>query len=718
MSAPEVSTRVTEQALATATALGLSLVARDGRPLDPARYTAAFSWVTWSEYLDLLDAMAGPGATPADHERLGVAIMDQSVTSPFRGVGVLMGGDVQLFEATYGWVMRSTIKVLRSEVTSLGPRRLRVVMHLDREAAPGQTFFHSALGTMRRLPSVLGMRDAHVEATIGSHEATYLVTLPPSRSFATRLRRAWSVLWDGPAVETAIDYLQLTVADTVTWLHGQTEEKAAEETRWRTLADSLPGLVVLLDADGRVADLHGAASRPAGLAPGRPLLDALAAEDRDAVAEGLKRAAVGEAVAVEARTADGRQAPRWWTWRAARWPYSPGGVVVVGIDVTDRHRAEATLRESERRYLHGQRVEAIGRLASGLAHDLNNVLAAIQGQAELLALQAGDREDVRRAATHVLDAVSRGAVLTRRVLASSRRDPATPVLIELDDMVRELVALLRRVIGENIRLETAFSGEPLLVHIDPSGLEQVVLNLAVNARDAMPGGGTIRLSTARDGAFGAVLTLSDTGTGMTPEVLARASEPFFTTKPVGLGSGLGLATVKAIVAETGGRVEIESAPGRGTTVRVYLPTADAPVPRPPTRPAPAPPDGAGARVFLVEDQDAVRDAIVGMITVLGYRVRAFSSGAAALAAVDEGDVPVLVVTDLVMPGMTGMDLARALRARHPELPLLFVSGFTTEDPANLGGITHGYRFLRKPFRLPELGEALAALVPSARPPAR
>jgi len=394
------------------------------------------------------------------------------------------------------------------------------------------------------------------------------------------------------------------------------------------------------------------------------------------------------------------------------------GTIGVAFDCTERRRLEGQL-------IHGQRMEAMGRLASGVAHDFNNLLAVILGHAELMIARLEERHPLWHHADEVQRAAVRGASLTRQLLAFSRKDVSTPRTLDVGAIMSGTLGMLRRLIGEHIQVVTSVPGEPAGTRADRGSLEQIILNLAVNARDAMPEGGRLEIEVCPvdlDAAYAAAhpdakagrsirLTVRDTGSGMTPEVQARAFEPFFTTKPVGTGSGLGLSTVYGIVRGWGGHVTIESTPGRGTTIRVFLPQVPIVTDESAAKPHPratAAPDARGSEtVLLVEDEETVRQTARQILAARGYRVLEASDGVEALevAAAHPGAVD-LLVTDVVMPNMGGGELARRLVRERPGLRVLFVSGYAADERVREGVADASARFLQKPFTIEALAQAV------------
>ena len=399
--------------------------------------------------------------------------------------------------------------------------------------------------------------------------------------------------------------------------------------------------------------------------------------------------------------------------------------LVIAIDVTARNHTEAALRASQEQLRQSQKMEAVGSLAGGIAHDFNNLLTAILGYCDLALESAHPDDSVSLDVQEIRRAAQRAAELTHQLLAFSRRQMLKPIVFELNMAVEGTEKILRRLISESIGLELSLAHESPLVRADPAQVEQVILNLAVNARDAMPHGGRLVLSTSVSAfAFApqvtggtlppgtyATLSVTDTGTGITPDVQERLFEPFFTTKERGHGTGLGLATVYGIVQQSGGGVEVWSIPGEGSTFTVYFPV----VLRQETVPTPLRLHEASARgegtILLAEDDAAVRAIARTTLERAGYYVLSASDGAAALALANQHAEHIdLLLTDVIMPGMNGRELAERLTARRPGLPVLFVSGYTDNVLADLGIPSADHALLDKPFTPASLTAAVAAIL--------
>jgi signal transduction histidine kinase/CheY-like chemotaxis protein len=357
-------------------------------------------------------------------------------------------------------------------------------------------------------------------------------------------------------------------------------------------------------------------------------------------------------------------------------------------------------RRLQDRLQQAQKLEAVGRLAGGVAHDFNNLLTAIDGYSDLALNQLAAEHPVRGDIEEVRRAAKRAAELTRQLLAFSRRQVLAPRVVDLNVVVGDAGRMLSRLAGEQVQLRLAFDSRPALVRADPGQLEQVVTNLVLNARDAMPSGGTISIATAND-AEQVLLTISDTGAGMTEETRAHAFEPFFTTKEVGKGTGLGLAVVHGIVAQSGGEISVSSRPGLGSSFEIRLPVASEDAAES-TGAEPARVVPGRETVLLVEDESAVREIARRMLELAGYVVVSASSGEEAERLFGTvGDVDVLV-TDLVMPGMSGRELADRLRRGSPGLSVVLMSGYSQDAAALDRLLGEGAAFVEKPFTSSEL----------------
>jgi len=400
-------------------------------------------------------------------------------------------------------------------------------------------------------------------------------------------------------------------------------------------------------------------------------------------------------------------------------------------DITERRRTEEALRKSEEQLRQWQRVEAIGRLAGGVAHDFNNLLMTIKGCSELL-LGAFDRRDPRREEVEeILKAADRATSLTRQLLAFGRRQVLQPQVLDLNAVVLNMDKMLRRLIGEDIQLITSLDPELWSIKVDPGMIEQVVMNLAVNARDAMPSGGKLTIETNNvvhdeeyakrhvsvQAGYYVMLAISDTGCGMDKETQSHLFEPFFTTKETGKGSGLGLSTVYGIIKQSGGNIWAYSEPGLGTTFKIYMPRVDraAKVYRPSQKTKEAGAPGGTETILLVEDEESVRSMVSKILTNKGYTVLEARQGNEAMDICEryEGSIH-LMVTDVIMPQMSGRELAGRLSALRPEMRVLYMSGYPDNTIVHHGVLEPGTAFLQKPFTINALELKVREVLDAAR----
>ncbi|HRZ22673.1 MAG TPA: ATP-binding protein [Candidatus Contendobacter sp.] len=522
------------------------------------------------------------------------------------------------------------------------------------------------------------------------------------------------------------------------------------EARLRAMAQAIPDLVFVVDEEGRYREIL-AAGRGRITIGNTPIRGKLLSEIHtphmaNFFLDIIHRALQAQQIQVaeyELTTASGR---RWFESRTVpldirfaetspvttihpqgdlfgppdlrRFTAKSAAIVIVR-DITRRKHAEAQLRQA-------QKMQAIGQLTGGIAHDFNNLLAVILGNLELLNEELATQPELHDLAQQALHAVERGAQLTQRLLAFSRRQPLLAQPTDLNKLVLGMLELMRRTLGANIRIETVLTSDLEQTLVDPAQFENALLNLVINARDAMPQGGRLTLTTAnmlieeeeatpqtevRPGPY-VMLAVSDTGVGMTAESLERAFEPFFTTKETGKGSGLGLSMVYGLVKQSSGHITIHSEPGRGVTVRLYLPRTAVPA-RPvlESRVADTSIQGRGETILVVEDDADVRQFAVNALRGLGYTPLQAADAATALQVLETTPHIALLFTDIVMPGaMDGVKLAAEAQRRYPGLRVLLTSGYTEHAPIGNGELTAAVEVLAKPYRKADLGHKLRMLL--------
>jgi two-component system cell cycle sensor histidine kinase/response regulator CckA len=401
------------------------------------------------------------------------------------------------------------------------------------------------------------------------------------------------------------------------------------------------------------------------------------------------------------------------------------GAIALSQDITERRAAEEALRRSEEQLQQAQKMEAVGQLAGGIAHDFNKLLTGMLSYSDLILHELHQGDPIRADLEQIRHAAQRAAALTRQLLAFSRRQVLQPKIHSLNATIAELDGMLRRLLGADVELVSELVPGLWYVLADPSQLEQVLVNLVVNARDAMPGGGRVVITTTnvmldaaaaerangvRPGAY-VQLSVRDTGIGMDVPTQARIFDPFFTTKETGQGTGLGLSTVYGIVEQSGGHIAVESAPGQGATFIIYLPRHAGPgigvVPTADRRGLP----GGTETLLLVEDEAAVRSSARRLLERHGYTVIEARHGADGLRIVEQGGQKIdLVLTDLVMPEMGGRELVERLRVRHPELKVLFMSGYSQRAVSEDGTMPPATGFMEKPFTVEQLTQRLREIL--------
>ena len=518
------------------------------------------------------------------------------------------------------------------------------------------------------------------------------------------------------------------LADELARLNATLAERVEEKTRerdriWNVSQD----LLVVADLEGVWQTVNPAWTRTLGWSEA-DLLNRTSQwlehpDDGGAMQAEVAKLAHGEAsLKFESRFRHQDGSYRWLSWTGVA---DRDRIYAVARDVTAEKAAADRLKATEEALRQSHKMEAVGQLTGGIAHDFNNLLTGIVGSLDLLQtrLDQGRTENVARYINAAMTSANRAAALTHRLLAFARRQPLIPKPVDANQLIVSLEDLLRRTIGEAIDLEIAAASELWCTLCDPNQLETALLNLAINARDAMPEGGrlTIKTSNARiagiDAAGRALLPgdyiridVTDTGSGMSPEVAARAFDPFFTTKPIGQGTGLGLSMIYGFARQSNGHVSIDSKPGAGTSVRLYLPrhhgeAADERLP--PS--AQDEPRGAGETVLLVEDEPVVRGVIVEMLQDQGYRVLEAVDGPSGLKLLREQRID-LLVTDVGLPGMNGRQLADQARESRPDLKILFITGYAENVAFAKGFLQPGMEMITKPFDLDKLSQRIREMV--------
>jgi len=538
----------------------------------------------------------------------------------------------------------------------------------------------------------------------------------PMQSFDNKLLLDHGrLLWQQCTVRALFDESgQLTEFQAV--IQDITRRKESEEAlrlgeeRLRAILDSMVDGVLVLDQEGRVTLFNPAAERiflrPAAEVLRQPVQNLLAADDWPKYRDYLSRH-LGQnppkIIEVNGVRGDGQPRPIDLAVSEIIRGAAPMWIVIVR-DITERKRLEDQYRQA-------QKMEAVGRLAGGIAHDFNNLMQAILGYSNLLDRRLGPDDPNHETIKNIQRSLDHASSLTRQLLAFSRKQVLKPKLLALNKVVAEMTHLLQRVLGETVQLKLSLAEPVACIRADPGQMEQLILNLAINARDAMPQGGVLSIETSHvvltetrtfssgplaPGSY-ALLTVSDTGCGMTAEVLAHLFEPFYTTKDIGKGTGLGLSNVYGVVKQTGGEITVTTTVGKGTSFHIYLPRFEG---RPGEEESThlKPSGGGHETVLLVEDEELVRSMFVEVLKSAGYDVLEATQGSEALALAERFPEPIdLLVTDVTMPGFSGVELARRLGATRPDMRVLFVSGYTGQEAEQWGKLDRPVQFLQKPF---------------------
>ena len=531
--------------------------------------------------------------------------------------------------------------------------------------------------------------------------------------------------------------IRITAEDALNRVNAELERRVADRTaqlettleRYRFLADAMPQIVWTATPDGRRDYFNRRASVYTGLAD--PVRDWPSAYHPDDLAAVLLRwqqcLRTGEEYEMEVRLRSTKGEYRWHLSRAVPMRDSSGEIthwVGTSTDIDDRKRLQEQL-------LQAQKMEAIGRLAGGVAHDFNNMLTVISGFDDMLIDELEDRPELKDYAVEVRNAAERAGELTRQLLAFSRKQFTNPGILNLNEVVARTEKMLRRLIGEDVELAISLAPELDRVKADAGQIEQILMNLAVNARDAMPAGGKLTIETCNirlDQGYSerhvemepgdyVQLAVTDTGIGMDSETLSRLFEPFFTTKPQGAGTGLGLSIVYGIVRQSGGHILVYTEPGKGASFKIYLPRTNDEIAAPAALEATAARAVAAATILVVEDEPGLLKLTTRMLQHYGYRVLAAMSAEEALRIMqaNAGGID-LLLSDVVMPGAGGPDLARQLREIQSDLKVVFMSGYAETGMFRHGLLEAGADFIQKPFSAVALTNKIREILRSGPPP--
>jgi PAS domain S-box-containing protein len=529
-------------------------------------------------------------------------------------------------------------------------------------------------------------------------------------------------------LKTSLKRLPSAVLNALQKTKTEEEKRKAEaalhrtEELYRLIAENTTDLVCMIDTNGNYVFVSPSYKEVLGYNPedllGRSCYSLIHPDDRDWAKKRCSQSlAERKPVRLELRFKHSEG-----SWRVfeivGNWIYNAEGQVQKGIlgsrDLTERKRAENALRDSEEQLRQAQKLEAVGQLAGGVAHDFNNILTVISGYSDILLKRIPESDSNRSKVEEIKLAAKRASSLTRQLLAFSRKQVLQPRLFNLNTLVTDIGNMLRRLIGEDIELVTSLTADMAQINADPGQLEQVLMNLVVNARDAMPNGGRITVETTivevdrayaeqhvavQPGSY-VMLAVSDNGSGMDPETMKHIFEPFYTTKDQGKGTGLGLSTVYGIVKQSGGNIWFYSEPGHGTVFKIFLPrVVNAQQPLSPDSDAEYPiAKGGTETILVVEDEPQIRQMACEVLSECGYKLLVAANGVEALRILKEESAAIdLILTDVVMPEMNGRELAEHVAVARPAAKILYMSGYTNDAIVRHGVLDSGTWFVQKPF---------------------
>lgn len=677
-----------------------------------------FDWDDFAEILGRLEEALGTGACHA----AGFSGVSTELTGPLRRVAGAMLDLKYMYRFGAMWHAPLLIRHLRSEVETTGDRRLRLRMVVPDHFRANPYFFEAVQGGTEAMPTLFGLPTAQVIASIGPRRGEYDLVLPVQRrGVLGRIR----MMLGGPVVDEL--ERQLQAVDDIDRERLRVESALRERDHMLSnLLENLSGLVYRCHAEDLTFEYASPQSEAlvgltaVALVDGNhSLLSLVHADDRERVRKELEACLhEGRACTTEYRLSHRDGHPR-WVLDVARGVQEGGRPIAIEgflTDITARKRLEEELDRV-------RRAESIGRLAGGVAHDFNNLLTVIVGLVEAVRYELPPEHPAREYNDQIGVAADRAAGLTQQLLAFARRQPIAPKLVNIDALIRSMEKMLRRTLMEDIAFHHTHGDNLWSVRIDPGQFEQVLLNLAINARDAMPGGGALTIETGNvvleqpvswkpglePGCY-VLIRVADSGVGMDSETQRRAFEPFFTTKDTGKGTGLGLASTHGIISQASGYIHVKTAPGEGTAFSIYLPRAAGEAttslaPRPPTR------TGGSERILLVEDHDVLRALFSNALEERGYAVLPAGSVREALDLLRDGATTIdLLVTDVVMPGVPGPELAETLRARTPNLPVIFMSGYSERGRLNAEQSNTATSFLPKPLTPATLASEVRVLL--------
>ncbi len=633
------------------------------------------------------------------------------------------------------WIMDMDMRL-----TYVSPAVMRLCGYTVEEALAQSPKDHLTPESLARLTQLLAAELPKELAGQGTPGATWTLELEASRKDGTTVwtEQVIKFLRNSEGVAVGI----LGVSRDITERRQAAEALRESESKYRLLAENAADLIWTTDITFRFTYVSPSVERVLGYtaeeASRRPVVELLTPSSQQeaaaALADEMEHAVVRTSPPYGSRTLElemvRRDGTTIWTENTLSFlrneRHEPVGVLGVTRDISERKRAEKERRELEDRLNHAQKMEAVGRLAGGVAHDFNNILTGITGYTEMLLASLRPADPLIDDIEEIRKSAGRASALTAQLLAFSRKQTIEPRVLDLNALIQHSSRMLRRLIGEDVELQFLPGSDLGRVRTDPVQVEQILVNLAVNARDAMPNGGRLSICTANveiDAAFChsrpdaqpgeyVVLTVEDNGCGMSPEVQQHLFEPFFTTKPKGKGTGLGLSTIYGIVQQNRGFLTVRSEVGNGTSWRVYFPREHADIDQPSPEPVTAPPRGSET-ILLVEDEEMLRNLVRRILERQGYQVLCASGGQEAVAEAKRHPARIdLLLTDVIMPDANGKQVYEQLRLQRPDIKVLFMSGYTGDAIAQHGLFDLDLPFIQKPFTIRNLAARVREILDS------
>ena len=702
----------------------------EGLPVSEAELKALGGRIDWDVWVEINERLERSLGGPKALEQFALLAATTPGMHQFQRVAQLISSPRALYLLNSRWGIPNQYRHARSECLEIAPGKLRISISVPSSYRGSLPVFHASLGVLRGLPRLVGLPESEIlSSELSPHSVTAIIKPPPPRNIisyarrlARRVRGLESMLEQLGEQEVELDEKNAMLERRVA---AQAVVEAAlrvSEERWRALAENAPGIILLLSADGSITSANRSfrGIEPRALAS-RRLREMIAPAHVDDLDQALA-AVLDERSQRELQLSVPAEngSDTWYSCRLGPMGGGDGEVTISAFltDITVRLRAEHALREREADLARAQRLEALGRLAGGVAHDFNNILTVILAGLELVLIRPELDAEMRGDLKEIRDAGERAAALTRQLLAFSRQQVIVPEVLDLQEVVTHLRGMLARLLGEDVDLQAQSEPGLWAVKVDRSQLEQILMNLAVNSRDAMPRGGSFTIvtrntvlhaptsfvgSTAEPGPY-VELLVRDTGMGMDVRTTARIFEPFYSTKEQGQGTGLGLAIVRGITGQCGGHVVVESQVGQGTVFRLLFPRSpEVPSVLPPSDAKPT--EGGAEKILLVEDDPWIRDLARKILIELGYHVIECASPGEALQRTDTASVD-LLLTDVIMPECSGPELARRLTERRPGLAVLFMSGYAEDEIVHRGVVDPGISLLAKPFGPASLARAV------------